>query len=519
MSDNNIKSEIINFYNDSLYQELKGYYDKTTIFDILKIERNEKCHSAFLAWLLDIEGSHGLGAEPLMKFMRLLANMDDKYIDPFLNGNYNIKNFFIRTENQVSKQNENEQIIKGSVDIYIEFDYALLIEKEEINDLHHVYIIIENKVYTKEHSEQTKKYIECIDKGKNDTLIGVFWAPDVVESCSGDSNNFQYIKITYENVLRFVIEPLINLSMQQNPKMTILDYMINLEKPVKKRDKNGNLIEQQKDTILAISKTKENDFQKVYEEHSHVLDASLYVKSRNKKHINEFKKVYSNYEDFQQLSENDCNLLESFWNSNNTLLKMIMRSILEKRAISDSGEDLSNKIDVLLDVKKNNRNATKYIVKDKDGNLMNDLDKKAKPAYMSLASYYIFKAWLQDKDNENATLKDIRNAFPVEECAPHYNDTFQYLFYKESDIKQATRNGKTERTYFIAELDEDNAKTKIAHKYLTWDFYMDGKHNLKVKNEENGKDENVLNIKYWTDDEFKKLMGYSKQYGISVEPA
>ena len=97
-------------------------------------------------------------------------------------------------------------------------------------------------------------------------------------------------------------------------------------------------------------------------------------------------------------------------------------------ALLDRGDDEKHKkaVNDLLGLKESNRNKTKYIVKNKYGNLMNDLDKdkKAKPAYMSLASYYVFKAWLQDKDNENATLKDIRNAFPVEECAPHYNDTF-----------------------------------------------------------------------------------------------
>lgn len=37
-------------YNDSTYQELKAYYDKTTIFNVLGVERSETCYSAFLCF-------------------------------------------------------------------------------------------------------------------------------------------------------------------------------------------------------------------------------------------------------------------------------------------------------------------------------------------------------------------------------------------------------------------------------------------------------------------------------------
>ena len=56
MSNNKIKNDILTFYNNQIFQELKAYYGKTTLFNILKIERNENRHSAFLAWLLDENG-------------------------------------------------------------------------------------------------------------------------------------------------------------------------------------------------------------------------------------------------------------------------------------------------------------------------------------------------------------------------------------------------------------------------------------------------------------------------------
>ena len=70
--------QILDMYNDSTYQELKAYYEKTTIFNVLGVERSETRHSAFLCWLLNANASHGLGEEPMKKLLRLYATkMDD----------------------------------------------------------------------------------------------------------------------------------------------------------------------------------------------------------------------------------------------------------------------------------------------------------------------------------------------------------------------------------------------------------------------------------------------------------
>lgn len=64
--------------NPSNDRELKAYYEKTTIFNVLGVERSETRHSAFLCWLLNANASHGLGEEPMKKLLRLYATkMDD----------------------------------------------------------------------------------------------------------------------------------------------------------------------------------------------------------------------------------------------------------------------------------------------------------------------------------------------------------------------------------------------------------------------------------------------------------
>ena len=134
-----IKSEIINFYNDPLFQELKASYGKTTLFNVLKIERNENRHSAFLAWLLDSNGNHGLGEEPLKCFMRLLANRDSRFESPFLNGNYSIDSMTVELEQQVEFGKK-----KGRIDILIDFSYSYKSDSNTIGKK--VLVIIENKI-------------------------------------------------------------------------------------------------------------------------------------------------------------------------------------------------------------------------------------------------------------------------------------------------------------------------------------------------------------------------------------
>ena len=91
-----VNQKIVDMYNDKTYQELKDYYGKTTIFNVLGVERNEKRHSAFLRWLFNNRSSHGLRDEPMKKLLRLYALHMPKNDYPSLNimlmaGNYDLE--------------------------------------------------------------------------------------------------------------------------------------------------------------------------------------------------------------------------------------------------------------------------------------------------------------------------------------------------------------------------------------------------------------------------------------------
>ena len=141
--ENTIKDKIIAFYNDELFQKINAYYGKKTLFNILKIERNEKRHSAFLAWLLDVKGSHGLGEEPFRRFMRLISkqNKGSKFDNTFLIGDYQIVNMMVGTERPAKIK---DCKTTRYVDVDMEFGFTI----NKVDEPVFVHIVLENKVYT-----------------------------------------------------------------------------------------------------------------------------------------------------------------------------------------------------------------------------------------------------------------------------------------------------------------------------------------------------------------------------------
>ena len=153
----NVNEKIMEMYNDSNYQELRDYYSKTTIFNVLGIERNENRHSSFLCWLFDGDSSHGLGDEPMKKLLRLYASkmgdgVNDNLKIMLMAGNYDLRISEILTEKSIKKVITKDT--SGRIDIWAKMT---LVNKEEENDIP-IVLIVENKIYSSEGENQTKDY-------------------------------------------------------------------------------------------------------------------------------------------------------------------------------------------------------------------------------------------------------------------------------------------------------------------------------------------------------------------------
>lgn len=399
-----IKDQIISFYNNELYQKLNAYYGKTTLFNILKIERNENRHSAFLAWLLDVKGSHGLGEEPFRRFMRLLSKQDGKYDHPFLLGNYRIDYMKVDTERTATAKGYKR---RGRVDVDVEFAYA--INKDDKPTQAH--IILENKIYTEEHDEQTKLYHDWAleeDKGKKKWLIGVFLSPEYTEKCAGDIDDFKYVKITYGDVLKYVIEPLLAQEMSDETRMIISDYIVNLGQPLKstKDDGTNNLVKE--DTILALTRENKDRFSKLYDDYFQLLNGALYSVCFKEK-AQYLKNVFGE-ERFNEIEAyaTDCELLKGFFESNAVLIRMILNE-----GLNNYYENKSEIISKLLDIRGNHRQ--KYIFNglsyENKGRLCHAIVKCYAEQHKSLAVtdlQSVFHTPVKNDDKIVALLKDAQ---------------------------------------------------------------------------------------------------------------
>jgi len=133
-----IKDQYKKLVNDPDFDNLELKLSKPNIFDVLKITSSEIRHTNFLGWLLDPNENHGLRDLFLKRFLREVFS-DDK-------------------RSQVSEFDV-ELIDLGKVEIRREWkNIDLLLHFED------VVVCIENKIYSKEHSNQLKRYRQIIDE-------------------------------------------------------------------------------------------------------------------------------------------------------------------------------------------------------------------------------------------------------------------------------------------------------------------------------------------------------------------
>ena len=224
--------------------ELKSLYDKLlkdedfdkldlglknpNIFQILRITKNEIRHSNFLSWLLDPYESHKLGDIFLKRFLREVFS-SDKFLE--------------------IDQVDVEGMDLTKVEILREWkniDILIVLEN--------VVVCIENKVLSKEHSNQLMKYREIIESHYpkyNQTFV--FLTP---EGDNSESETETYEPISYEFIVNSLerITSVYGESLNQQVKNYIKDYIT-----IIKRELMGT------DKLTELSK-------KIYQNHKELFD-------------------------------------------------------------------------------------------------------------------------------------------------------------------------------------------------------------------------------------------------------
>ena len=311
--DMNILSEIQKFNADSKINKLYLMYKNNSLLNCLSVSRRELSHSMFLSELFKDDSFHGLGSLPLQLLLEVILHrankQETKMIETgqdvmfatlksaILARDLHISDIQVSTEESFKDVNNNS----GKVDIFISCRVKPLKRDSNNKYVEFINIIIENKIYAKEQDDQTQKYYEHFNaflKNKADQAVNtnlrrggprsihniyVYLTPATlleIEGCSDVSCKCkEYVQICYQDILDFVLDPLLNSSeISQRGKFFIDEYRRSLgvsfedvESSHSCSGKKGKV----NTTIMAISKEDSDEISLLWNKYKDLFIATL----------------------------------------------------------------------------------------------------------------------------------------------------------------------------------------------------------------------------------------------------
>ena len=205
-----IKSLYTNLVSDPDFDRLDLGLHNPNIFQVLKIATKEGRHSNFIAWILDPGGNHNLGNLFLKRFLRrVFASTKFNKVSAI-----DVEAFSL---DQVQVQREWKNI-----DILISSDEFV--------------VCIENKIFSKEHSNQLHRYKSTIEGAfPNHIKTYVYLSPEGIPSES-ESDSFE--PVSYEFLVDLIDRVLTVHSdtFDEKVKTYLRDYAVTVRRDIMKND-------------------------------------------------------------------------------------------------------------------------------------------------------------------------------------------------------------------------------------------------------------------------------------------
>lgn len=196
-------------------EQLNKWNDNFNVFDVLRITNVEIRHSNILAWLLDPNENHGLGDSFIKSFI-------SKVVSKYKSNKFSVIEILLQNfySYQVHRELNNMDIILQSID-----------EK--------TVVIIENKIWSKESTNQLKKYYE---KSKTeykdyDKILYVFLTPNGIESSEPDI----WIKFSYKEIIESLEKAIETKKLRDEVLLLTKNYIGIVRKEIMK-EKDENLV-------------------------------------------------------------------------------------------------------------------------------------------------------------------------------------------------------------------------------------------------------------------------------------
>lgn len=267
-----IIDDIIAFNNDVDVQRLKAIYYNQTLPEIFAVSRRELTHSSFLAWLFATSSNQGLGTVPLVQLLELYVlksrEQEQKWITDKLSNAIITRDFHISECTSVTEEAVVAVNAKGRADIVLncEIHFPNL-------SLNKLKIVIENKVYSDEHSNQTQTYFDYYEsiKGKKEKVLYIYLTPP---TSIADADCPEFIHITYQDLLEHVFEPIRRRpDISQRTEFILNEYINSLSIPADVIE-NTNVTHIQT-SILAIGMEEKELLQAFWDKNNRLIIAAL----------------------------------------------------------------------------------------------------------------------------------------------------------------------------------------------------------------------------------------------------
>jgi len=277
--------ELMTSYYQSVTQ-IRQFYERPSYMGLLNVGRKELPHSSFISWLFDSATfNQNYPDSPIMHLLDIAvkrANQQDKIGDGKAISSSLSESIYGRLFSiaQTSCKRE-EFIIDGKTNERRRSDITIRCQIK--NTEKYLNICIENKVLTKEHSSQTKAYSDYYQKEDNADWLFLFLTPlssvelddyfslSKEEKCTSE----MFIQINYQDLLDYVLEPLINSVDKKSQVYFILDDYINtLRYPVMEDN-------DKKRTIMAIGEKETKLLSDFWEGNHQLIELALEAMSCN----------------------------------------------------------------------------------------------------------------------------------------------------------------------------------------------------------------------------------------------
>jgi len=243
------RKDLETFVLDSNLERLEKELGKFNLFDVLNSTHNEILHSAVLRWLLDPQETHGLSDYFLKNFLKdaLFSNKDHPHL--------RLSTIDIDVSDFDNSLVQSEEVFSNKR----RGDISIINEESRGRKF---YILIENKIFSGEGSQQTKDYVKETEKRYPDyERIYIYLSPD---GRLPESDKF--LRFSYSDLIKVIDNVLISKAgeMTNNTEFMLKQLKRNVEVNIMNESEIEELC------------------RKIYEKHKKAIEKIIQVRPGNK---------------------------------------------------------------------------------------------------------------------------------------------------------------------------------------------------------------------------------------------